>query len=153
METMGLGYGWEDMPVGRRFKTVRRQITETDVVGFVSAVGMLEELFTAPAAAAARLVPAALIYSLAEGLVIQSTLQGVGVAFLGMELDVKGPTVVGDTIHVVCEVIEARESKGRPGHGLVRTRNEVVKDDGAVVLAYTPLRLLRGREALAADRA
>ena len=38
-----------------------------------------------------------------------------------------GPVVAGDTIHVECEVIEARRSKNRDNRGLVRTRNIVVK--------------------------
>ena len=42
-------------------------------------------------------------------------MQGTGLAFLGMQLDIKGPTFAGDTIHVECEVIEARRSESRPG--------------------------------------
>jgi len=52
------------------------------------------------------------------------------------------PIFLGDTIHVECEVIEARLSGSRPGRGLVRTRNRVVKQDGKVVLTYTPLRMV-----------
>lgn len=149
IETVGLGACWQDMPVGRRFKTVGRTITETDLINFVSATGMLEGLFLNKEEAAIKggqLVPAAQVYALAEGMLIQAILQRVGVAFLNMELDVKGPTFVGDTIHVVSEVIESRPSKGRPGCGLVRTRNQVVKQDGSVVLEYTPLRLLKGHD-------
>ncbi len=62
-----------------------------------------------------------------------------------MELDIKAPTFVGDTIHVECEVTECLESKKRPGLGLVRTRNQVIKQDGTVVLVYTPLRLVKGK--------
>jgi acyl dehydratase len=62
-----------------------------------------------------------------------------------MELDVKAPTFVGDTMHVECEVIECRESKSRPGLGLVRTRNRVFKQDGTLVQVYTPLRLVKGK--------
>jgi acyl dehydratase len=51
----------------------------------------------------------------------------------------------GDTIHVECEVIEARLSRNRPGRGLVRTRNQVVKQDGSVALTYTPLRMIKCR--------
>ena len=80
-----------------------------------------------------------------EGLLAQATMQGTGLAFLGMQLDVKGPTFAGDTIHVECEVIEARRSESRPGRGLVRTRNRVVKADGTVVMEYTPLRMLKAR--------
>jgi acyl dehydratase len=42
-------------------------------------------------------------------------------------------------------VTEARRSESRPGRGLVRTRNRVVKQDGTVVLEYTPLRMIKCR--------
>lgn len=149
IETLGLGIYWQDLPVGRRFKTVGRTFTEADLVNFISTTGMVEILFTNVIEAAAkggRLIPAAQILSYAEGLLIQSVIQGRGEALLNMELDIKGPTYVGDTIHVECEVIESRASKGRPGLGLVRTRNQVVKQDGAVVMVYTPLRLIKGQD-------
>ena len=152
IETVGLGIHWEDLPVGRRFKTVGRTVTETDVVNFVSVTGMLEVLFTnteflrEQSAIKGRVAPGALVFTLMEGLLTQATMQGVGFAFLHMELDIKGPTYVGDTIHVECEVIECRPSKGRPGLGLVRTRNRVIKQDGTEVMVYTPLRLVKGKD-------
>jgi acyl dehydratase len=42
-------------------------------------------------------------------------------------------------------VIESRRSTSRPNRGLVRTSNRVVKQDGAVVLTYTPLRMVKAR--------
>ncbi len=152
IETVGLGIHWEDLPVGRKFKTVGRTVTETDLVNFITCTGMLEVLFTntefieKESAIKGRVVPGALAYTFAEGLLIQSVMQGVGLAFLNMELDIKAPTFVGDTIHVECEVIECQESKKRPGLGLVRTRNQVVKQDGTVVLVYTPLRMVKGKQ-------
>ena len=151
IETVGIGIHWEDLPVGRKFKTVGRTVTEADLVNFISCTGMLEVLFTnveflnEESAIKGRVVPGALVFTFSEGLLTQSTMQGVGFAFLGMELDIKGPTFVGDTIHAECEVIECRESKSRPGFGLVRTRNQVMKHDGTVVQVYTPLRLVKGR--------
>ncbi len=53
---------------------------------------------------------------------MQSAVQGVGLAFLNMNLDIKAPTFVGDTIHVECEVIESELSKTHHDRGLVRTR-------------------------------
>jgi acyl dehydratase len=151
IETVGLGIHWEDLPVGRKFKTVGRAITEADLVNFICCTGMLEVLFTntefleKESAIKGRVVPGALVYTFAEGLLVQSVMQGVGLAFLNMELDIKRPTFVGDTIHVECEVIESQESRKRPGLGLVRTRNQVLKQDGAVALVYTPLRMVKGR--------
>ena len=112
---------------------------------------MVEVLFTntefleKESAIKGRVVPGALVYAFAEGLLVQSVMQGVGLAFLNMELDIKAPTFVGDTIYVECEVIESQESRKRPGLGLVRTRNQVVKQDGTVALVYTPLRMVKGR--------
>jgi acyl dehydratase len=69
-------------------------------------------------------------------------MQDTGLAFLGATLEVKGPTVVGDTLHVEAEVTEARlTSKG--DRGLVRFANQVVNQRGETVLAYDPLRMLK----------
>ena len=86
-------------------------------------------------------MPGALVYSFAEGLLLP-TMQDTGLAFLNATVDIKGPTFVGDTIHVECEVIEHRPaSKGE--RGLVRFSNEVKNQSSQVVLAYNPLRLLK----------
>jgi acyl dehydratase len=62
-------------------------------------------------------------------------------------LSIEGPVVAGDTIHAECEIIEARRSKSRPGRGLVRARVRVVKQDGTTALVYTPLRMVKCRDA------
>jgi acyl dehydratase len=153
METVGLGLYFEDLPVGRRFKTIGRTVTEADITNFVNCTGMVEVLFTNTKFLAhesdikGRPAPGALVYSFAEGLLVQSVMQHTGLAFLHMELSVESPIVAGDTIHAECEVIEARRSKSRPGRGLVRSRVRVVKQDGTAALTYTPLRMVRCRSA------
>jgi acyl dehydratase len=152
METVGLGFHFEDLPVGRQFKTIGRTVTEADIVNFVNCTGMVEVLFTnveflkQDSDIKGRLAPGALVYTFAEGLLCQSTMQHTGYAFLGMQLEVKSPVLAGDTIHVECEVVEARLSNSRPGRGLVRTRNRVVKQDGTVAIEYTPLRMVKCRK-------
>ena len=59
-----------------------------------------------------------------------------------MELDVKAPTFSGDTIHVECEVVEARLTS-RPGRGLVRTKNHIINQKNVTVITYTPLRMIK----------
>jgi acyl dehydratase len=153
METVGLGLYFEDLPVGRRFKTIGRTVTEADITNFVNATGMVEVLFTnmeflrEESDIKGRVAPGALAYCFAEGLLVQATMQHTGFAFLEMELKIEHPTFAGDTLHVECEVIEARLSRSRPGRGLVRTRNRVLKQDGTPVLTYTPLRMLKCRQA------
>jgi len=155
MKLIGEGFHWDELKVGDSFRTFGRTITETDIVNFVSSVGMLESLFldaeyrAAHAAIDGRPAPAALIYALAEGLVLNATAQGTGLAFLHMELNVEGPVMQGDTIHVEIEVTEVRPAK-KNNRGLVRTRNRIVNQRGETVITYTPLRLMAGRPAPAA---
>lgn len=151
METLGIGLHFEDATIGRKFKTISRTVTEPDIVNFINCTGMTEVLFTNleflrnESDIKGRLAPGALVFCFAEGLLIQATMQHTGLAFLHMEFDIKGPVIAGDTIHVECEVIEARRSKSRPNRGLVRTRNVVRKQDGSIVMEYTPLRMMKAR--------
>jgi acyl dehydratase len=136
---IGRGFSFADLRVGFRFRTHRRTIREADLVAFMTLTGLTEEIFAVKEKR--QLVPGALVYSFAEGLLLPS-MQDTGVAFLNASLDVKGPTYVDDTIHVECEVSEHRPtSKG--DRGLVRFVNKVVNQDGETVLEYNPLRLLK----------
>src|SRR5438445_10348839 len=91
METVGLGFCFEDLPLGRQFQTIGRTVTEPDIVNFINAIGMTEVLFTNldflknEAGFKGRLAPGSLVYCFAEGLLAQSTMQGTGFAFLGMQ--------------------------------------------------------------------
>ena len=142
---VGRGFCFEDVQVGFRFRTHRRTLAEADVAAFVNLTWLTEELFTVEddttRVIKGRPGPGALVYSFAEGLLLP-TMQDTGLAFLNCTLDIRGPTVVGDTLHVECEVIEQRlTSKG--DRGLVRFANKVVNQRGEVVLEYNPLRLLK----------
>lgn len=150
MKYVGLGLRWDELEIGQQFRTIGRTITEADLVSFINCTGMVEVLFTDTeylrehAPMQGRVVPAALVYSFAEGLLVQGTMQHTGLAFLNMELNVKGPTFVGDTIHVECEVVEIKPTKNN--RGLVRTYNRIVNQDGNDVITYNPLRMMAGRE-------
>jgi len=142
---VGRGYCYEDLRVGFKIRTHRRTIAESDLANFINLTWLTEELFAveddANRAIKGRPVPGALIYSFAEGLLLP-TMQDTGLAFLNATVDVKGPTVVGDTIHVESEVTECRlTSKG--DRGLVRFANKVVNQRGETVLEYNPLRMLK----------
>ena len=147
---VGLGLFWNDLEVGRRFRTVNRTVTETDLVNFINTTGMVEVMFTdatfgdTHGAIARRPVPGALCYTFIEGLLVQATMQHTGLAMLESKIEVKGPTFVGDTIHGEIEVLAVRPtSKGN--RGIVTTRNDVVNQKGETVLTYTAVRMMAGR--------
>jgi acyl dehydratase len=141
VQIVGRGFAFEDLKPGFRFRTHRRTILEADLAAFINLTWLTEELFAVKDKARGQLVPGALVYSFAEGLLLP-TMQDTGLAFLNATVDIKGPTYVGDTIHVECEVVEHRPaSKGE--RGLVRFSNKVIQQDNQVVLEYNPLRLLK----------
>ncbi len=152
LPVMGLGLPFEEWTLGRRFRTIGRTVTEADITNFVCVTGMLEVLFTNldylenESLIKGRLAPGALVYSFAEGLLLQSVMQHTGLAFLGMELKVHKPVFAGDTIHVRCEVTAARPTS-KPGRGIVTAMNEVVNQRGEVVLGYSATRMVKAASA------
>ena len=143
------GLTWEQMAELKPFRTASRTVTEADLVTFVQWGGFNEPLFYDASHASGdgysgRLCPGALVYCFAEGLVMQSlALHGTGMAFLGMDLRVTGPTYVGDTLHAVVEITSTRPT-AKPGRGIVDSRVTVRNQRGDDVMVFTPLRMIRG---------
>jgi acyl dehydratase len=146
---VGLGLYFEDLPVGKKFQTIGRTVMDADICAFCNVIHMTEVLFTDmefvknESDIKGRIAPGSFIYGISEGLLAQSTMQKTGYAFLNMELTVHKPVFAGDTVYVMCEVIESRLSKSRAGRALVRTSNQVINQRGEIVLTYTPLRMVK----------
>jgi hypothetical protein len=143
------GFYFEDLTLGTTWLSPGRTLVEGDLGSYVNLTWFTEDLFTnqhqrGGNAIAGRPVPALMVMAFAEGLVLPS-MDRTGLAFLNVEMDVKRPVQVGDTIYVHCEVIEARMTS-KPGRGLVRTRNTVTNQDGDEVLVYRPLRLIKRKD-------
>lgn len=144
------GLTFEDMTVGMAFRTASRTVTETDLMNFVHLGGFNEPLFYDARHAAGggytgRLLPGALVYVFAEGLILQTNvLHGTGLAFMHMEYSVKSPTYVGDTLHVIVTVTDSRKASNGE-RGVVTTRCDITNQRGEVVAVFTPVRLIRGR--------
>src|SRR6202030_994150 len=150
MQTLGLGFTWEQMSPGQRFRTLNRTITETDLVMFVGVTGMFEPSFTdrtfgaTKGAIQGQFVPAALTYSLIEGLLCQSMIQGTGLAMLELKQQVLAPVRVGDTVHGEIEITSVRPtSKGN--RGIVVSRIDVKNQNDELLLTYEAAVLLAGR--------
>ena len=152
METIGLGLYFEDLPVGRKFKTIGRTLTESDLVNYVNCLGLVEVLFTnaefrkKESEIKGQFVPALLVQGFCEGLLVQSATQHSALALLHLEMNIERPAFIGDTVHAEVEVIEARLSRSRPGRGLVRSTIRAVNQNGEVILVYTLLRMMKCRD-------
>ncbi|MGE8321287.1 MAG: MaoC family dehydratase [Comamonas sp.] len=145
---MGQGVYWQDLQVGQRWRTFRRTITETDLVNFINTTGMLEAIFIDAeyegAAMQGRAVPGALTYTFIEGFILQSMIQGTGLAMLELHQKILAPVLVGDTIWAVVEVTGVRPtSKGN--RAVVTSQIQVFNQRSEPVMEYTAVRLLAGR--------
>lgn len=144
---LGQGFFWQDLHVGQRLRTLRRTVTETDLVNFIGVTGMLEAIFidaTHDGAMAGRPVPGALTYCLIEGLLLQSMIQATGLALLEVRQEMHAPVVVGDTIEGIVEITGVRPTS-KHGRAIVDSTISVCKQDGTKVMTYTARRLLAGR--------
>ena len=150
MKTAGIGFYWNDLSVGDKFKTLNRTITEPDIVNFIGVTGMVETLFTdlsfseEHGVMQGRVVPAACTYTIIEGLLCQATMQTTGLALLEIEKKVLKPVFAGDTVHAEVEVTAVRPtSKGN--RGIVTTTNDVLNQHGEKVITYRAVRMMAGR--------
>jgi acyl dehydratase len=145
---LGQGFYWQDIQVGQRFRTFRRTVTEADLVNFVGATGMLESIFIDAnhegGAIAGRPVPAVLTYALIEGFLVQSMIQGTGLASLELHKKVLAPVRVGDTIEATVEITGLRPTS-KSGRAVVVSRVDIFNQHGTMVITYEVKRLLAGR--------
>lgn len=148
MPRLGQGFYWQDLHEGQSFRTFRRTVTETDLVNFIGVTGMLEAIFIEEgyegAAMAGRPVPGALTYALIEGFILQTMIQGTGLAMLELTQKIHGPVVVGDTIWATVTVTGIRPTS-KSGRAVVDSTIEVYNQRDENIMTYTARRLLAGR--------
>ncbi len=148
---IGRGYYWQDLEPGREFVTYGRTLTETDLMNFITTTGMTEVIFTDAlhkGAIEGRVVPAALTYTLIEGLLVQGMIQGTGMALLEIEKKILAPVRVGDTVHGHVRITDIRPTS-RHGRAVVTSEVAVINQDDATVMRYMAKRLLAGDPARA----
>ena len=145
---MGQGVYWQNIAIGPQWRTFRRTITEADLVGFINVTGMLEAIFIDAefdeGAIKGRPVPGALTYTLIEGFILQSMIQGTGLAMLELHQKILGPVIVGDTIQALVEVTDIRPTS-KHNRAVVTSKITVYNQRREVVMEYTAVRLLAGR--------
>lgn len=121
------GLFYDQFHVGQIFKhAIRRTVTEADNVFFTAlthnpaALHLDEEYCREHTEFGQRIVNSAFTLGLMVGITVGDTTLGTTVANLGWdEVRFPKPLFHGDTVRVETEVLEMRESKSRPGQGIV----------------------------------
>ncbi len=142
------GKYWQELETGVAGRTLRRTVTETDLVNFISVTGMLEALFIDAdyphAAIPGRLVPAALTQGLIEGMLFQTAIQGTGLALLEIATKALAPVRVGDSVWATMEIVEIRPTSAN-NRAVVTSRVDVFNQHGDPVMTYTVKRMVAGQ--------
>ena len=126
-----------------------RTVTETDNLMFSAMTHNMQPLHLDAEYARATefgqiVVNSTFTFSLAVGLSIADTTVGTIVANLGFDKVVTPkPTFIGDTLTCHTEVLEKRESKSRPGQGIVVFQHTLTNQRGETALSMTRTVLLK----------
>ena len=130
-----------------------RTVTETDNLMFSAMTHNMQPLHLDAEYARASefgqiLVNSTFTFSLAVGLSIADTTVGTLVANLGFDKVVTPkPTFIGDTLTCHTEVVEKRESKSRPGQGIVVFKHELTNQRGEIALSMLRTVLMKSKPA------
>ena len=125
------GLYFEEFEVGLRITSPGRTVTETDIVSFAGLSGDFNQIhtdavFSAASAAGQRVAHGLLVLSIASGLGMRTgALEGTVMYFREItEWKFVKPVLIGDTVHVVMEVIETK-AMPRIGGGAVILKIDV----------------------------
>jgi 3-hydroxybutyryl-CoA dehydratase len=142
------GKYWQEIELGLAGRTLRRTITEADLVNFISVTGMLEAIFIDAeyphAAIPGRLVPAALTQCLIEGMLFQTVIQGTGLALLEVALKAHAPVRVNDSVWATLETLEVKPTS-KNNRAIVTSDIKVYNQRDELVVSYIVKRLVAGR--------
>lgn len=147
-EPVVLGLWFEDFKIGEERLSPGRTISEHDVMGFAGLTGdysqvHTDEEFCRRTEFGTRIAHGLLGLAIAQGLSWRTNYtQGTGVASLAWnKWTFRKPIKFGDTVRVRWRPIDKRESKSKPGMGiivefveLVNQRGEVVQDGEHVIM-------------------
>jgi len=148
------GLYFEEFEPGREFAhELSRTVTEHDNISF-SLMTMnpqplhIDRHFAAGTEWGKPLFNSMYTLAIMVGLTVQDTTLGTTIGNLGMT-DVRFPKPVfaGDTLRARSKVIAKRESKSRPGAGIVEFEHECLNQDGDVVAVCRRQALMRKRVA------
>jgi acyl dehydratase len=134
------GLWFEELEIGQKFEhPIRRTVTETDNVLFTAmthnpALLHLDEEYMKGTDFGQRIVNSAFTLGLMVGISVGDTTLGTAIANLGWdEVRFPKPLFHGDTVNVVSQVIDLRDSKSRPNAGIVTFLHQAYNQHGDLV--------------------
>lgn len=143
----------EDFHVGDRYRHSHgRTITETDNTWFTLLTNNTHDIhYNADYASRTEfgrpLVVSTLTLAIVTGLSVEDVSRNAVANLSWNDIVLSAPVFAGDTIYAESEVLEVRESRSRPGQGIVRVHTRGFNQDGVTVLEYDRAVLVYSRAA------
>lgn len=131
---------------------IRRTVTETDNLLFSTMTHNPQPLHIDAQAASESefgqiLVNGTFTFSLMVGLTVADTTLGTLVANLGYDkLLHPNPTFLGDTLRAESEIVDKRESKSRPGSGIVTFKHRLLNQRDEIACECLRMALIKGSD-------
>lgn len=145
---------WEDFPVGTKYVTSSRTITEADVAAFAALTGDMNKLhvdaeYAKSSLFGQRIAHGMLVASFMAGLTSRSIpnqlMEGALFGVLENRIKFPKPTFIGDTIRVEIEVVEQRPTS-RADRGIIGFLRKGINQRGEVACELGATCLLKRRE-------
>jgi acyl dehydratase len=137
-----LGRYYDDFEIGAVYEhRPGRTITEADNIWFTNLTMNthpvhFDKAYAEKTEFGQLLVNSTLTLAMVAGMSVSDTSQKA-VANLGWkEIKLTAPVFVGDTLYAESEVLDKRESRSRPGQGIVTVKTIGKKADGTVFMEY-----------------
>lgn len=149
---------FETLTIGDKFKTAGRTVTESDIVSFAGLSGDYNALHTDAEYAATtphgeRIAHGLLVLSIVSGLStrlpVMKAMERTILGLANLQCRWRRPTKIGDTIHVVLEVVE-KNPGAKNDRGSVVLRRTAVNQRGETVMESDWSLILRRQTPLAA---
>jgi len=126
----------QDFTPGQRFESPRRTITETDVVNYAALTGdwnpvHTDEVFARASTFGERIAHGPMAIGIAFGLLSRLDLfDGSVLALRKIDWSFEAPVRIGDTVHVVAEILEASPHPKQADRGRMRVQATYVNQRG-----------------------
>lgn len=133
---------FETLEIGQRFVSPRRTVTEADVVNFAGLSGDYNGLHTDAMLAAEtqhgeRIAHGLLVLAITSGLSTRlPAMRGMERTLIGLknlQVQWRAPTKIGDTLHVIGEVVE-KQAGAKPDRGTIVMRRTARNQRGEDVM-------------------
>jgi len=153
MRTLQRGLFFEEFSTGQTIVTAARTITETDIVTFAGLSGDYNQIHTDAEYAkdtpfGQRIAHGVLVLSIVSGLAVQTGfMEGTIIAFREInDWKFSKPVFIGDTVHAVLEIAEAKPLR-RLGGGAITIKLNVINQHTEVVMSGTWTALMASKPA------